>query len=406
MKGTSSARPLVSRRGGRLFAAAATAAALALTAAACGGDDEESTPPATGGSAGPIPAEYDLAGAGCPQTIVLQTDWNPESEHGGQYQLVGPNPSIDTDKKAVTGDLVATGGIDTGVDIEIRAGGPAIGFQTTTSQMYADDDITIAYVSTDEQVALSATQPTVALLAGMEISPQIIQWSPEVHPDWQTIADIGRTDTKVLYFQGAAYMDYFTGSGILKGSQVDGSYDGTPTNFVASGGEYAVQGFATSEPYTYEHEVRSWGKPMKYQLIADAGFNFYQQAIGVRADKLEELRPCLEKLIPIMQQAIVDFMNDPAETNELILRLVEEYNNGWIYTPGVADYAVQTMAELGIVGNGETPTLGDFSESRQQELIDILGPIYEEAGKPIKDGLTAADLFTNEFLDMSISMAS
>ena len=390
----------------RLVAAAAAAVALALVAAACGSDDDTTgaTPSASAGGA--VPAQYDLKAAGCPSTVVLQSDWNPESEHGGQYQLLGPNPTFDTGKKSVTGELVAHGGVDTGVKLEIRAGGPAIGFQTVTSQMYADDNITIGYVSTDEQIAQSKDHPTVALFAALEKSPQIISWSPEKHPDFKTIADIGKTDTKVLYFEGAAYMDYFTGKGILKKSQIDGSYDGTPTNFVASGGEYAVQGFATSEPYTWENEVRSWGKPLKYQLVADAGFDFYQQAIGVRPDKLAALKPCLTKLIPIMQQAVVDFMADPAATNKVILDAVEKYNNGWVYTQGVADYAVKTMAELGIVANGKTPTLGDFDEARTQGLIDILSPIYTSQGKPVKDGLKPSDLYDDEFLNTKISLTS
>ncbi|MDT3442397.1 MULTISPECIES: nitrate ABC transporter substrate-binding protein [unclassified Pseudofrankia] len=389
----------------RLVAATAAAVALALVAAACGGDD--TTSPAPSASAGgAVPAQYDLKAAGCPSTIVLQSDWNPESEHGGQYQLLGPNPSFNTGKKSVTSELVAHGGVDTGVKLEIRAGGPAIGFQTVTSQLYADPNITIGYISTDEQIQTSKDHPTVALLAGLEKSPQEIGWSPEKHPDFKTIADIGKTDTKVLYFEGAAYMDYFTGQGILKKSQIDGSYDGTPTNFVASGGEYAVQGFATSEPYTWENEVRSWGKPLKYQLVADAGFDFYQQEIGVRADKLDALKPCLTKLIPIMQQAIVDFIADPATANKVILDAVTKYNNGWVYTQGVADYAVKTMAELGIIGNGKTPTLGDFDDARTQTLIGILSPIYAQQNKPIKDGLKPSDLYTDEFLDTKISLTS
>ncbi|ONH30341.1 nitrate ABC transporter substrate-binding protein [Pseudofrankia asymbiotica] len=389
----------------KIVAATAAAVALVLVAAACGDDDTAS--PAPGASAGgAVPAQYDLKAAGCPSTVVLQSDWNPEAEHGGQYQLLGPNPKFDTGKKSVTGELVAHGGVDTGVKLEIRAGGPAIGFQTVTSQLYADPNITIGYVSSDEQIQNSKDHPTVALLAGLEKSPQEIGWSPEKHPDFKTIADIGKTDTKVLYFEGAAYMDYFTGQGILKKSQIDGSYDGTPTNFVASGGDYAVQGFATSEPYTWENEVRSWGKPLKYQLVADAGFDFYQQAIGVRADKLDALKPCLTKLVPIMQQAIVDFIAEPATANKVILDAVTKYNNGWVYTQGVADYAVKTMAELGIIGNGKTPTLGDFDEARTQDLIGILTPIYAAQNKPTKDGLKPSDLYTDEFLDTKISLTS
>jgi hypothetical protein len=393
----------------RIVTAAAIGTAVVVAVSACssskGGGGGTSTPPSgTSTEAGATPAKYDLKAAGCPSTVVLQTDWNPESEHGGQYQLLGPNPSINSSSKSVTGELVAHGGIDTGVKLEIRAGGPAIGFQTVTSQLYKDSSISIGYISTDEQIALSKTQPTVAVLAGLEKSPQIIQWSPEIHPTWTTIADIGKTGTKVLYFQGAAYMDYLTGKGILQKSQIDGSYDGTPTNFVASGGKDAVQGFATSEPYTWSHDVRAWDKPMKYQLIADAGFNFYQQAIGVRKDKLAALTPCLTKLVPIMQQAVADFVADPTATNSLILNLVAKYNNGWVYTSGVAAYAVSTMKTLGIIANGTDGTLGSFDTPRMQQLIGILGPIYQAQNKPILANLQPSDLVTNQFVDASIKL--
>jgi hypothetical protein len=395
-------------RSARIAVAATVGTALALTAAACS-SSSSSTPASTASasstsSAAAIPAADNLKAAGCPSTIVLQTDWNPEAEHGGQYELVGANPTINSGAKSVTGELVAHGGIDTGVKIQIRAGGPAIGYQTVTSQMYKDSSITLGYLGTDEQISLSATQPTVAVMAGLEISPQIIQWSPAAHPAWKTIADIGKTSTPVLYFQGASYMDYLTGKGILKKSQVNGSYDGTPTVFVASGGQDAVQGFATAEPYIWSHDVRSWDKPLKYELIADAGFNFYQQQIGVRKGDLATLTPCLKKLVPIMQQAIVDYMANPAPVEKLILQLVTAYNNGWTYTQGTADYAVATMKKLGIVGNAPDGTLGAFQDARVQQLIGILTPIYAKEGKQTLPGLKPSDIVTNEFIDPSISL--
>jgi hypothetical protein len=391
----------------RLAAAATVGAALAITATACSSGSSSSavsSSPATSGGAGAVPAADNLKAAGCPSTIVLQTDWNPEAEHGGQYELLGPNPTINAGAKSVTGELVAHGGIDTGVQLQIRAGGPAIGYQTVSSQMYKDSSITLGYVGTDEQIALSATQPTVAVMAGLEISPQIIQWSPTAHPTWKTIADIGKTSTAVLYYQGASYMDYLIGKGILKKSQVNGSYDGTPTVFVASGGQDAVQGFATAEPYIWSHDVRSWDKPLKYELIADAGFNFYQQEIAVRKDKLAALTPCLKKLVPIMQQAIVDYIASPAPAEKLILQLVTAYNNGWVYTQGTADYAVATMKKLGIVGDAPDGTLGAFTDARVQQLIGILTPIYAKQGKQTLPGLKPSAIVTNQFIDPSISL--
>ncbi len=403
-----------SSRSARIAFAATVGTALALTATACASSSSSSSTPvstasattsASGtSSAAGIPAADNLKAAGCPSTIVVQTDWNPEGEHGGQYELVGPSPAINSGAKSVTGELVAHGGIDTGVQIQLRAGGPAIGYQTVTSQLYKDSSITLGYVGTDEQIALSATQPTVAVMAGLQLSPQIIQWSPTAHPTWKAIADIGKTSTPVLYFQGASYMDYFIGKGILKKSQVNGSYDGTPTVFVASGGQDAVQGFATAEPYIWSHDVRSWDKPLKYELIADAGFNFYQQAIGVRKDKLAALTPCLKKLVPIMQQAIVDYMANPAPVEKLILQLVTSYNNGWTYSQGTADYAVATMKKLGIVGNAPDGTLGSFTDSRVQQLIGILAPIYAKEGKQTLKGLKPSDIVTNQFIDSSISL--
>ena len=396
---------LIPRHRMRLAAAAAVGAALALTATACASSSSSSvSSTSTSSGAAAVPAADNLKAAGCPSTIVLQTDWNPEAEHGGQYELLGPNPTINAGSKSVTGELVAHGGIDTGVQLQIRAGGPAIGYQTVSSQMYKDSSITLGYLGTDEQISLSQTQPTVAVMAGLEISPQIIQWSPAAHPAWKTIADIGKTSTSVLYYQGASYMDYLIGKGVLKKSQVNGSYDGTPTVFVASGGQDAVQGFATAEPYIWSHDVRSWDKPLKYQLIADAGFNFYQQEIGVRKDKLAALTPCLKKLVPIMQQAIVDYITNPAPAEKLILQLVTAYNNGWVYTQGTADYAVATMKQLGIVGDAPDGTLGAFTDSRVQQLIGLLTPIYAKKGKQTLPGLKPSDIVTNQFVDPSISL--
>jgi hypothetical protein len=392
----------------RVAATAAAGAALAIAAAACSSSGSSSSSAASSGgtSSAAIPAADNLKAAGCPSTIVIQTDWNPEAEHGGQYELLGPNPTINASAKEVTGELVAHGGIDTGVQVQIRAGGPAIGYQTVSSQMYKDPSITLGYVGTDEQISLSATQPTVAVLAGLEISPQIIQWSPAAHPTWKTIQDIGKTSTPVLYFQGASYMDYLTGQGILKKSQVNGSYDGTPTVFVASGGQDAVQGFATAEPYIWSHDVAAWDKPLKYELIADTGFNFYQQALAVRKSQLSPLTPCLKKLVPIMQQAIVDYMSNPEPTISLILKLVTAYNNGWTYTQGTGDYAVATMKKLGIIGDAPDGTLGDFTTARVQQLIGILEPIYGKEGKQTLTGLKPSDIVTNQFIDPSISLKS
>jgi len=378
----------------------AVMAVLALAAAGCGGNGDEGGSQASGTTA-PTDASVSLAGT-CPDTIVVQTDWDPESEYGVYYHMLGPNPDIDTNRKRVTAPLVS-GGKDTGVKLEVRLGGPSIGFEPVSSQMYKDTSITLGQVSTDEAIRFSAKQATQAVVAPMETSPFMIMWDPGTYPQFNTIADIGKTDTKVLYFEGDTYMAYLTGTNVLKKSQVDGSYDGKPANFVAADGKVAQAGFATSEPYIYEHEVRQWNKPVKYALVSEAGYPFYPQALSIRAADKQKLAPCLKKLVPIVQRAQVDFLANPEKTNALVLDLVKQYNTGWVYSPGLAAYAIEKMRS-DFVTNGPDKTLGNFDTARVQRMIDIVTPIFTAQRQPPKEGLKPEDIATNEFVDTSIGV--
>jgi hypothetical protein len=226
------------------FIAAALAVALPLVTGGCGG----TTAGAGGQSAvrsAPVGDPRSLHGV-CPDTVVIQSSWFPEVEHAVAYQLVGAGYRFDPEHKSLTGPLVSAG-VDTGVRIQIRAGGPAIGFQKVSAQLYADPSLTLGMVNSDELIQQSTTTPVLGVLAPLDVDPQVILWDPAAHPDFNTISDIGQTDTKVLYYQGSPFMDYLLGSGILRASQVDGSYDGSPSRFVASGGRIAVQGYATNE---------------------------------------------------------------------------------------------------------------------------------------------------------------
>ncbi len=372
-------------------------AVAAISLAACGSG--ATTPAASTAATG-----VDLKAAGCPATVVIQTDWNPESEHGGLYQMLGANPTIDASKKRVSGPLVDSTGASTGVNLEVRSGGPAIGFQTVTSQLYADPTITLGYVQTDEAAQLSAKQPTVGVMAPLDKSPLMIMWDPATYPNVTTIADLGKAGTKIRYFDSSAYMAYFTGAGILQKGQVDGSYDGTPANFVAAAGKDAQQGFASAEPYIYQHEVSQWGKPVTFQLINDAGYPYYQSVLAAKADQLAPLTNCFTKLVPIMQKAQVDYMAKPQAVNTLILDLVKQFDTGWVYSRGVADFSVKQQLDLKLVSNGTNAYIGDFDMDRVQKTIDIDTPIFAGQGTPVKTGLKAADLVTNQFIDKSIGL--
>ena len=390
----------------KVKAALIAGAAIATLAAACS-SSTSSTSAGSPGTASPGTAQaaispaVDLAGI-CPSTVVVQTDWYPEADDFIPYQLAGPNGTVNTSNKSYTAELLASGK-DTGVKIQVRAGGPAIGDQLVAAELYEDPSILLGFVETDQAIELSNTQPTVAVVADRQEAPTIIAWSPAEHPGVKTIAQLGKTGTTVLYYNGAPYMDYLTGAGILSSKQIDGAYNGTPADFVASGGKDALQGFATAEPYEYSHEVSQWDKPLTYQLVSDYGYDPYP-ALATLPQNITKYAACFKKLVPIIQQGIVDYAANPGPADALIVKLVQEYNAGWEYDAGEAAYAAQTMLTDNIIANSPDGTVGAFDDTRISKLITLLSPIYAKDGKPIKAGLTPQDIATNQFLDPSIHL--
>ncbi len=376
----------------------ALALMLAASASACTGSGS-----GTGAAPAAASQSINLKGV-CPDPVVVQTPWVPQAEHGALYQLLSPDHTIDTAHKRVTGPLVTHGGKPTGVRIQLRAGGPAVGFQSAAATMYLDPEITLGEVATDDAIAASLRQPVTAVMAPFELAPYMLMWDPVAHPDWHTIADIGQTNTKVLYYKSATYMDYLLGSGILRRGQVDGSFDGSPAAYVASGGTIAQQGFATNEPYLFTHLLPGWHRPVAFQLIHDTGYPIYPEAVVVRSDKQAQLAPCLKRLVPMLQRAQVDYLTHPGPVNRLVVELNNRYKVGFPYTLGQADFSAAQQRKLGIVGNGPDRTLGNFDLARIRRVIDIVVPIFAGRRQPVKPGLRPEDLATNQFIDPTVGL--
>jgi hypothetical protein len=381
--------------------ATSLAAGLALTACA-GGETADSTAPAAGAAAPAAPADgpLDLTGA-CPATVVMQQDWQPEAEHGGMYSLVGPDRTIDTDAKLVRGSLVAQG-VDTGVDIEVRPGGPNVGFQPVPALMRLDDSIVFGTVYSYAAIAASVESPVVAVASQLTTSPLMLMWDPASHPGAQTLREVAASGVPVVT-SDPLITALLEAQGIITPAQVDTSYEGTPARFV-SDPRIMQQGYVTTEPYQYEHEIEEWGRPVGYQKLAEYGYSVYPSALSVRADRLEQLRPCLTKLVPIMQRAQLDYLADPGPTNALLVELAESYQTGWSYSPGVADYAVQAIREQGLVTNDPASgVFGQFDPARMQQIVSTFGPILQAQGTVTRIPDPEA-LYTNEFIDPSIRM--
>ncbi|HEY9312860.1 nitrate ABC transporter substrate-binding protein [Williamsia sp.] len=369
---------------------------IGLTSCAYGSDE-----PTESVAIEPAAAEQSLADV-CPADVGIQLQWQPQSDMGALFEMLGPGYVVDTDNKSVTGPLVA-GGKDTGVDITLKSGGPAIGFQSVTSQLYVDDSVMLGVVHGDQLVSAAADQPVVGVTPLLKYSPAIVMWDPATHPEWQTAGDIGTSDATVVVSKDQIFPQWMVAKGLLKQSQIDTSYDGAPARFVGDP-SIAQQGFANSEPYTYSEETPAWNKPVGYGLIKDAGYNIYASNMSVRSDKLEEFSPCLQKLVPIIQQSGVDYISSPGATNSVIVDIVSQDQTYSPYSEGEATFSADLLRDQGLLANEDNGSFGVYDEARTAANVADLGPVLASGGNQVPANMTAEQMFTNRFIDPTISI--
>lgn len=373
------------------------AVVLALTVvAACGDDSEPAVSSDEGGEGG---GGSELAQA-CPDTVAIQTGWFPEAEYGPLYSVIGPGGEIDGSKGSYSGEIG-----DTGVTLEVRAGGPFLGNTQASAQLYIDDTLMFGLIDTDEGIENIEEAATTAVLSYMNIPPQAIIYDPDTY-DIDEIGDIADTDATVLVFEGSTYQRWLIGAGLIREDQMDGSYTGAPDQFVAAEGEAVLgSGYATLEPYTFE-QLPEWGKPLEAKLLYDAGYPIYGSSVAVRTEDLEEQRECIELMVPIMQQGAVDYMEDPNGILEEIEALNAEIGDFWQTPVDQSQYAYDKLHEFGTFDDGPDGTFGSFDEERMGEILDVVVPVLEETGSEVPDDIAWEDFATNEFLDPDISMGS
>lgn len=381
-----------------LVAGGLLAGSAALVAPISAGAATEVSAAASLGLGNGTPGSYttNLKGI-CPSNVIIQTDWWPEPDHGGLYELIPPGAG----KASINNNSYSGPLGHTGVEVTLLAGGPAVGYQTVSSQLYVNPKILLGQVQTDESIQLSATQPTTAVFASYEKSPQIFFWG---NPKWnfKTVKQIGQSGITVLAYQ-ATYLDVFESEGLLTSKQVDTSYQGNPSRFVAAGGNIVSQGFIDDEPYIYAHEVQGWDKPVHYITVANE-YPVYTNSLVVRSAALKSDSACLTKLVPILQQAEIDYVHNPAEVNQVIYKFASSLKGGsQLNIPGSVA-AVKILVSSGIIANGTDGVFGSFNTTRLKNLITTLKPIFASEQKPIKAGLQPSEIATNEFLDPNIHL--
>ncbi|MEM9561570.1 MAG: hypothetical protein AAGA93_03065 [Actinomycetota bacterium] len=353
----------------------------------------------------------------CPDPLVIQTDWFPEPEHGALYHLTAGEGRVDPTSGHFRGPLAATvdpeaasegGGdeeqdeVEPPVTLEIRAGGPFLDDRTPLEIMVDDPDVFLGYVNTDVAIANHEDIPTTAVVAPLEINPQIIMWDPDTYEigSWDDVRD---TDATISHAPGVLYTDFLVGADLVDVDQLADTYDGRPTRFIAQGGALIQQGFATREPYTYENVLVDWGRPVASLLVHDAGYEIYQGPLAILSERLDaDARACLAALVPLIQQAVVDFQRDPSVTNELLVDVVDDLGTAWDLTDDGALATVVEMGSLGIVANGSNATVGDFDFERLEAVMATMAE--RVASVDVPSDMRAQDVATNEFIDPDIGL--
>jgi hypothetical protein len=369
--------------------AAGVAVAMIAAVPGCSG---QGTPAASVGSgSGP------LTGV-CPATVVVQTSWYPDATHGGLYQLLGPGYHIDTKLKRITGRLFDRGR-DTGLGLEIRAGGPAVGYQPVSALMKKDSTITLGQQATEEQIYGAAQgQPTIAVLSTIDQDPLVYMWDKVKHPGFNVLNDVGQTATKVLT-RPSPDVSYLVGAGILRASQLDTSYDGSPQRFMTDR-SVVVGGFATNELQTY----RQLGVNVGYDYVHDRGVPGYRNSLTVRTGQLSTLEGCLRQLVSVLQRGHVDFMTHPDRALGIIAAADAAFPATFHFDLDGGRAAITVMRGDGLVVNGPGQFFGSFDPARVAKEIAIMRPIYAGEHVTVPADLGVDDLETGVYLDRSVRL--
>nr|WP_325265803.1 hypothetical protein [uncultured Rhizobium sp.] len=344
----------------------------------------------------------------CPSPFIIQKDWLAQAEQGPLYQLIGSGGEMTSGQ--YTGPLGSTG-----IELTILEGGGGLGMgdgETAYSALYMGNSkagVTphLGYQELDNAFIFSKRFPVVGVMAPLDIAPTVLLWDKATYPDgFKSIADL---KTFAESGKGKIYVSttkrtfglYLVEQGVPADVFVEG-YRGDGENFVTNNGTWLNQGFVTSEVYKFEHG-NNWGKPIGYLNMNDLGYRNYTGMLSVATARMEELAPCLAKLVPLLQQATADYAKDPAEANKVIV----DFNTAghaaswWKTAPELMAYAAKTMVDTGIIGNGPNATIGDFDMDRVAEMLKLVKPRFDERADP---DVKPDQVVTNRFIDPSIGL--
>ena len=292
---------------------------------------------------------------------------------------------------------------ETGIDIEIRTGGPAIGYQPVSRPaVRRRQHHARLRQHRGPDPALGRARRCSSVVAPLEINPQIIMWDPETYPDVETLADLGEEDVTINVFAGGdvrrrvrrrGHLERGPGRPVLRRqpgpvhrrgrrrspSRASPRPSRTPTRTCSRSGASRSPTSCSTTPASRSTRRRWRSCPTSSRSCGRA---------WRRSSRSSSRRP-------------VDFVDDPGRANAIIIDAVEQYDTFWIYDAGPRRVLGEDPARAR--PRRQRPR----RHARQHRRGAGPGRASTRSATPaleVPDDLTAADLFTNEFIDPSIGL--
>lgn len=298
----------------RLRLALATLALL-LVAASCGEDD---VPP-----------------AGAFRKVTVQLNWKPEPEFGPFFAA------------EVGGHFQAEG-----LDVELRAGGSG----APTSDLLAAKQVPFAIVSADQIILSRAVgKKIVGVFAVYQKDPMCLMTHKA--RGIKSLPDLLKAPGTLAIERGmpfATWLEKTIGFGTAK--IVPSPYG--DLKYLRTDANYALQGFATSEPIA----ARRQGLDVDVFLVADLGFDTYQTVLAVHEDTLTQDPDLVVRMVRAVSKGWEGYMKNPLPVNDVMAKLNT--------TMDAETFAAVTTAQIPHVVSEDTSTRGPGTMSlvRWQKL--------------------------------------
>jgi NitT/TauT family transport system substrate-binding protein len=267
--------------------------------------------------------------------VTIQLNWKAEPQFGGFY---------------------AAKSLDSGLQIDVRAGGPGL----ATIDMVAAGTVPFAIVSGDELViARSRGKDVVALFAAFQTNPQGIM-APAAR-GLKSIEDVFNREGTLAMEKGLPYAKYLEKKYGFSKLKVVPSPGGDLTAFRTTP-DYAMQCFVISEPLTAKRQ----GLDATTFLIADAGWNPYTTVLVTNADYLKKNPQVVDLTTKAVAAGWKAYLENPKPANDAMRKDRPELDD--------ATFAELAAAQVPLIATDETKKLGlgAMTRERWEQLVKQL----------------------------------